>query len=453
MRTCTAGRAVVARTVLAVVAVLLTLPDRAGAQECAPAWDTGFIGGAAPSGVVQAASVGVVAGQERIYLAGAFTSLSGVSAVRIAQWDGQSWAPLGTGLNSRANALAVFDDGAGARLFAGGVFTTAGGVFAGKIAAWDGAQWSAVGAGVQSTTATGVRALTVFDDGDGAALYAAGIFATAGGLPALNIARWDGASWSPLGPGLNGPVFALASHDDGDGPALYAAGAFTATGDGATALGRVAKWDGQSWTGVGDGLNGDVLAIASAGVGGGPARLYIGGLFTATGAATALSRVGALEGGAWSALGVGVNFTVRALAAYDDGGGEALAVGGDFGSAGGAPAIFLARYDEVGWSALGGGLLGSSGSGVHALAAGAMGGRPALVAGGIFTSPTGNAARWVGCEAASIAGDLNADGAVNGADLGLLLGAWGAGVGAADLNDDGTVDGADLGLLLGLWTG
>jgi len=46
--------------------------------------------------------------------------------------------------------------------------------------------------------------------------------------------------------------------------------------------------------------------------------------------------------------------------------------------------------------------------------------------------------------------DLNADGAVNGADLGLLLGAWGES-GPADLNDDGVTDGADLGLLLGAW--
>ena len=46
--------------------------------------------------------------------------------------------------------------------------------------------------------------------------------------------------------------------------------------------------------------------------------------------------------------------------------------------------------------------------------------------------------------------DLNGDGVVDGADLGLLLGAWG-GSGPADLNGDGVVDGADLGLLLGVW--
>lgn len=46
--------------------------------------------------------------------------------------------------------------------------------------------------------------------------------------------------------------------------------------------------------------------------------------------------------------------------------------------------------------------------------------------------------------------DLNDDGAVDGADLGLLLGNWG-GTGAGDFNGDGVVDGADLGVLLGEW--
>lgn len=49
--------------------------------------------------------------------------------------------------------------------------------------------------------------------------------------------------------------------------------------------------------------------------------------------------------------------------------------------------------------------------------------------------------------------DLNCDGTVSGADLGLLLGAWGgdgAAIGA-DLDGSGVVSGADLGLLLGRW--
>ncbi|MFO0875375.1 MAG: hypothetical protein U0575_15590 [Phycisphaerales bacterium] len=47
-------------------------------------------------------------------------------------------------------------------------------------------------------------------------------------------------------------------------------------------------------------------------------------------------------------------------------------------------------------------------------------------------------------------GDLNGDNAIDGADLGALLGQWGTN-GSADFNGDNVVDGADLGLMLGNW--
>ena len=55
-----------------------------------------------------------------------------------------------------------------------------------------------------------------------------------------------------------------------------------------------------------------------------------------------------------------------------------------------------------------------------------------------------------GCVTTNLA-DLNFDGSVDGADLGLMLSAWGVCSGGpclADLNGDGLVNGADLGLLL-----
>ena len=52
----------------------------------------------------------------------------------------------------------------------------------------------------------------------------------------------------------------------------------------------------------------------------------------------------------------------------------------------------------------------------------------------------------------SVFGDMNGDGLVNGADLGLILSAWGLCSGCTeDLNGDGTVNGADLGLFLSAW--
>jgi hypothetical protein len=48
-------------------------------------------------------------------------------------------------------------------------------------------------------------------------------------------------------------------------------------------------------------------------------------------------------------------------------------------------------------------------------------------------------------------GDINGDGSVDGADLGLLLSLWGTTDSSADLNGDQFVDGGDLGILLTNW--
>ena len=47
--------------------------------------------------------------------------------------------------------------------------------------------------------------------------------------------------------------------------------------------------------------------------------------------------------------------------------------------------------------------------------------------------------------------DLNCDGFVNGADIGLMVADWQESGSPADLNDDGTVNGADIGLLVAAW--
>jgi len=55
-------------------------------------------------------------------------------------------------------------------------------------------------------------------------------------------------------------------------------------------------------------------------------------------------------------------------------------------------------------------------------------------------------------DAPSLLGDLNGDGLVDGADLGLLLAAWGSLNDDVDLDGDGAIDGADLGILLANWS-
>ena len=48
-------------------------------------------------------------------------------------------------------------------------------------------------------------------------------------------------------------------------------------------------------------------------------------------------------------------------------------------------------------------------------------------------------------------GDVNNDGVIDGADIGLLMGDWGTDNIQSDFNNDGIVDAMDLGLLLENW--
>jgi cysteine-rich repeat protein len=241
-------------------------------------------------------------------------------------------------VNGWVRALAVFDDGDGPALYAGGGFTTAGGVPANSIARWDGSNWSALGSGTNST----VLALAVFDAGSGPALYAGGGFTIAGGLPANRIARWDGSSWSALASGVGNSVHALAVFNDGAGPALYAGGIFTTAGG--VPANRIAKWDGSSWSALGSGMQGTgVVALTAFDDGGGPA-LYAGGHFDHAGGVPA-SFIAQWDGSSWLALRSAVNHAVYALAVSDDGdGGPTLYAGGYFTTAGGFPADRIASW-------------------------------------------------------------------------------------------------------------
>jgi len=295
-----------------------------------------------------------------LYAGGVFTTAGGVSANRIARWNGTSWSVLGSGMNSTVLALAVL----GTDLYAGGAFTTAGSVSANYIAKWDGTSWSALGSGMNAI----VYALAVI----GTDLYAGGIFTTAGGVSANRIARWNGTTWSALGSGMNSTVFALAVI----GTDLYAGGGFTTAGS--VSANYIARWDGTSWSALGSGMNSTVLALAVIGT-----DLYAGGGFTTAGGVSA-NRIARWNGISWSALGSGMNGGALALAAI----GTDLYVGGVFTTAGSVSANYIARWDGTSWSALGSGMNGA----VYALAA--IGSE--LYVGGSFTTAGGNPSSYIG---------------------------------------------------------
>jgi hypothetical protein len=326
-------------------------------------------------------------GSPALYAGGAFTAAAGQFAVGLARWDGTQWSPavnlnnhvdcmtpfdaylaiggkftlgglatggvglydghgsvlpLGTGMDAPVHALCVFNS----QLYAGGEFTIAGGTSALGIARWNGSAWTALGP-PGSGTDNHVDAIAAFDDGGGSALYVGGKFASAGGIPASHIARWDGVHWSVLpGGGTDDNIEALTVVNDGSGPALYAGGSFTHAG--AIPAAHIARYRGGVWTAVGTGTDGEVRALCALdpdGPGPGAALLMAGGDFESAGGAPS-PHAALWNGSAWEAMGPGVGGSVNALAAFSPNAAAAPSafLGGAFLNAGVVSSPFMAQW-------------------------------------------------------------------------------------------------------------
>jgi hypothetical protein len=210
----------------------------------------------------------------------------------LALWDGtnwQTWADQFTGTVAPVILTSAVFQG---KLYIGGRFSGVnqpdgmGGqtlIASSNLMAFDGSTFSSVGGGLKLTSSSfsQVLAMATFDDGSGEALYIGGRFDEAvDGTPLFAIAKWDGSTFSAVGPGFPAPkeVRGLAVYDDGSGSALYATGTFTADTNGLP-MARFAKWNGTTWSEVGGGIGanpGPMVALPGIG-------LSVGGSFTTVG--------------------------------------------------------------------------------------------------------------------------------------------------------------------------
>jgi hypothetical protein len=305
----------------------------------------------------------------KIVVGGDFDAIGGVAASRIAMWNGSSWQAMGAGMSggnsgSGVNALALMPNG---DVIAGGWFGVSGGVTTNYIARWNGTAWSALGTGVGS----GVYALLAMPNGD---VIAGGGFSTAGGVSASRIARWNGTTWSALGAGVSGTgtfnVFALALLQNGQ---IVAGGAFTKAGSVST--NAIARWNGSAWSAMGAGLgtinSEQVYALTVLPTG----DLIAGGNFDFGNAGVGTGRIARWDGASWSALASGMNGSVYALTTLPSGD---LAAAGGFTIASGTPVKRIARWNGAAWSDVG----FDQNQGINAIGVMSNGD---LVAGGTFT--------------------------------------------------------------------
>ncbi len=197
----------------------------------------------------------------RLYVGGGFTHAGGVATRCIARWDGSAWTTwggAGTGGEAASNGLPFVEkvdrDPISGEVFICGHFSTVGGLSARKIARWNGTAWSALGTGLSFVSLGGVAwHMQLLGNGR---LYVGGAFFRAGGAPASGIAYWDGGRWSPLGsgvpvvstPGLRG-VGSLSLNRRGE---LIVGGIFAEAGG--VPVGHIATWDGARWSALGSGI-------------------------------------------------------------------------------------------------------------------------------------------------------------------------------------------------------
>jgi hypothetical protein len=247
------------------------------------------------------------------------------------RYDGTQWVPVhGPGIAGDVHAATRL----GTDMVIGGTFLSAAGVTMNHIARWDGTTFQPLGPGL---TGTKVDALLTLDNGD---VVAGGLFLQAGSTALNHMGRWDGTAWSSFGSGLSAPVLALCKMPNGD---LIAGGQFSLAGG--VPCESIARWNGSTWSPLGTGMNGDVMALAVRGDG----VLFAGGTFTTAGG-VACNKIAQWNGTAWIQVGAGVNNDVHALAVRPNG--DVVAVGA-FTSAGGLPADRCARWTGSSWASMG----------------------------------------------------------------------------------------------------
>jgi hypothetical protein len=301
-----------------------------------------------------------------LYVGGPFTNVDGVNALALAKWNGTSWStwPTTDGvfqypLNDTPNRMVVKNGS----LYIGGIFGTGGDVIANHVVRYDGTNFYRLGtkpANGISTPPINVSCIGQANDG----IYVGGLFTAVGKTLANRIARWDGTNWYPVGGGTMGGtstanrVQAIA----GRGSEVFVGGTFTNVGG--INVSNIARWDGANWSAMGIGFDSSVTALASA-----PGAVYAGGSFTNvwdSPSAIAVNHIAKWDGSHWSALGSGVNASALVNVIAVSGGN--VYVGGSFTNAGGVAANRIALWNGSSWASLGTGTANGLSGSVFAIA-------------------------------------------------------------------------------------
>jgi hypothetical protein len=238
-----------------------------------------------------------------LYVSGwdSYDSTSQIGAYHIAMYDGSNWLSVGSGLNGPAYSMIVYNG----ELYVGGDFTIAGGVSVNNIAKWNGTNWTAVGNGINNSNSFAVNSLCVFNND----LYAGTLNFSIDNY----LFKFNGTTWDPIVGAAGDRVNSMAVYNG----ELYIGGSSMGI--------AILKWNGTSLLSVGSGIQGGVNTLHVFN-----GELYIGGNFSTAGGYSA-NNVTKWNGTSFSALDSGTNGTVESIASISN----ILFAGGQFTTAGG----------------------------------------------------------------------------------------------------------------------
>lgn len=259
----------------------------------------------------------ILSHQGDLILGGSFDAIDGIPALNVAQWTSGGWMQIGAGLSGFVRDL---------KSHGSDVVAAVGDPDGDGVFLWDGGSWSQVGP--VFAVSDRVFAVTSFDG----AIYAGGYDADGFDFGA-RVWKWTGASWTELANGVDGFIQTLHVGQD----ELIAGGRFTEIGGIPAA--NIARFDGAQWSALGDGLGTGSDAVYR--VTSFDGDVVAGGRFAVSGA-TPIANLGRWDGLAWSEVGGGANAVVQGLAAwYGD-----LWVGGWFSQVNGERSRYLARWSD-----------------------------------------------------------------------------------------------------------
>lgn len=287
----------------------------------------------------------------KLYIGGSFKTANGDTVSGIAHWNGQEFNALGNGMRFSlegfsqqappTTAIIRYDN----KIFATGFFPIADFNIVNGIAVWDGVNWQPIGSGLSSYLGSmGVGYGFHINNNE---LYLCGGFDSINGIEAHGLAKFDGLNWSavhdfPLVDNESNMVDAVAFYKD----ELYVGGNLDNASLGVNSL---MKWDGANWVAI-PGIYGGMAAIIKMCVY--KDELYVAGTFSKSDNPNNPGNyIAKWNGLSWSDVGGGVlglngsNGQIYDMIIHDN----KLYVAGVFSSAGGIPSQYISVWDGNFW--------------------------------------------------------------------------------------------------------